>query len=101
MLKNTFKKIDLINKLSNETGLSANLSKKIINDLIDASISIIKLETLIIKNLGSIKTINKAERIGRNPKTKELFKISARKSISFTPSKKLIKIIDKFYDKIN
>jgi len=94
--KNTFKKIDLIKKLSNETGLSLNLSKKIINDLIDVLISIVKLQTLIIKNLGSIKTINKAERIGRNPKTKELFKISARKSISFTPSKKLIKSIDKF-----
>jgi len=94
--KNTFKKIDLIKKLSNETGLSLNLSKKIINDLIDVLISIVKLQTLIIKNLGSIKTINKAERIGRNPKTKELFKISARKSISFTPSKKLIKTIDKF-----
>ena len=96
MPKNTFKKIDLIKKLSNETGLSLNLSKKIINDLIDVLISIVKLQTLIIKNLGSIKTINKAERIGRNPKTKELFKISARKSISFTPSKKLIKTIDKF-----
>lgn len=96
MHKNTFKKIDLINELSSKSGLSTNLSKKIINDLIDVSISIIKFEKLIIKNLGSIKTINKAERIGRNPKTKELFKIIARKSISFTPSKKLVKILDKF-----
>ena len=96
MLRDSFNKIDLANTLSFKTGLSVNLSKKIVNDLIDAMFSIIKLEVLIIKNLGTIKTINKAERIGRNPKTREIFKITARKSISFKPSKKLIKILDKY-----
>ncbi len=96
MLKQTLKKIDLTNILSSKTGLSSNLSKKIINDLIEAIVLILKSETLIIKNLGTFKTIKKAERIGRNPKTKEIFKITARKSISFIPSKKLTKVFDKY-----
>ena len=40
----------------------------------------------IIENFGSFKTINKSERIGRNPKNKKTYKISARKSLIFTPS---------------
>ena len=42
-------------------------------------------------NIGSFRLLNKNERVGRNPKTSETFKISARSSISFKASKKLIK----------
>ena len=37
----------------------------------------------------SFKLISKKERIGRNPKTKDRFMISATKSVSFTPTKKI------------
>ena len=47
----------------------------------------IKDNDLNLKNLGSFKIINKKERVGRNPKTKEEFLIKPRKSISFTASK--------------
>ena len=49
----------------------------------------LKKNNLIIKNIGSFKLIEKNERIGRNPKTKEEIIISKRKSISFLSSKNL------------
>lgn len=95
MFQNNLKKIDLIKNLSLKTGLSKNLSKKIVDDLINIIIKNIKSGKLNLKNIGLIKTINKKERVGRNPKTKEEFKISARKVTSYTPSKSITAILDK------
>ena len=47
-----------------------------------------------IHNFGTFKVKKKKERIGRNPKTKENVVISSRNVISFTPSKKVIKVIN-------
>lgn len=95
MSQNNLKKIDLIKNLSLKTGLSKNLSKKIVDDLINIIIKNIKSGKLNLKNIGLIKTINKKERVGRNPRTKEEFKISARKVTSYTPSKSITVILDK------
>lgn len=95
MFQNNLKKIDLIKNLSLKTGLSKNLSKKIVDDLINIIIKNIKSGKLNLKNIGLIKTINKKERVGRNPRTKEEFKISARKVTSYTPSKSITAILDK------
>jgi len=95
VFQNNLKKIDLIKNLSLKTGLSKNLSKKIVDDLINIIIKNIKSGKLNLKNIGLIKTINKKERVGRNPKTKEEFKISARKVTSYTPSKSITAILDK------
>ncbi len=89
MFKNNFTKENLIYDLSKKTGYSLNFSKKIINDLINIIIENTKSGNLKLKNLGSFKLIEKKERIGRNPKTKEKFLISSRKSVSFTPAKKI------------
>ena len=51
---------------------------------------------LNIKNFGTFKTINKNERLGRNPKNKKIYKIAARKSLSFIISKKFNDEINKF-----
>ncbi len=90
MKSKNIKKIDLIKNLSLKTGFSENYSKKLISELISIFSSQIKNGKLNLKNLGVFKITNKKERIGRNPKTKEQFIISARKSISFTPSQKLV-----------
>ena len=94
MLKINFKKDDLINNLSKETGLSFNYSKKLINDLIQLLIINIKDNDLRLKNLGSFILVSKKKRIGRNPKTLEEFEISARKSLIFNPSKNLLEKIN-------
>ena len=94
MLNKKLKK-DLIKDITFKTGLSSNVSKKIFNDLVNILIQNIKKGRLVLKNVGSFKIIEKKERIGRNPKTKEKFIISARKTVSFTPSKKIIENLNK------
>ncbi len=95
MYKKSITKIDLIKNLSNKTGFSLNYSKKLINDLIDILIQNIETGNLILKNVGSFRLISKKERIGRNPKTKEEFLITARKSISFKASKEILLYFNK------
>ena len=98
MLRNNFRKIDLINNLSRELGFSSNYSKKIINELIVIIIQNIKKGDLILKNLGTFKIRKKKERVGRNPKTKEEHLISARNVVSFSPSKSIYSEINKIHE---
>lgn len=87
------KKIDLIKNINTKTGLSSSFIKKVIDDLLKIISADIKLGNFNLKNIGSFKLIYKKERLGRNPKTNEKFTISARKSISFKPSKKFSKTL--------
>ena len=48
-----------------------------------------------ISNFGTFKLRKKEERVGRNPKTMQEFKISARKVVTFKPSSLLIKKINR------
>ena len=95
MSNKTLKKIDIIKDLTNHTGYPLNYSRKIINDIIHLILNNIKNGHLNLKRIGSFKIIEKKERIGRNPKTKKEYIISKRNSISFAPSKFLLKNLDK------
>ena len=85
-----FKKEDIAKILSMKSGLSISYSKKIINDLLDLMIEIIITDKLNLKNFGSFKILYKKQRLGRNPKTREKFIISARKTLSFKTSKSFL-----------
>ena len=98
MFNKKIKKIDIINNVSLSLGLSSNHSKKIINDLVEIIVNNIKSGNLNLKNIGSFKIISKKERVGRNPKTKNVHLISARKSISFKASKKILNKLDETYE---
>ena len=87
-ISNTKKDISL--NLSKITGFPYSLSNKLNNDLLDTIICEIKNKKLIIQGIGTFILIQKNQRIGRNPKTKEEFVISKRKAIRFVVSKKLI-----------
>ena len=89
MKNNNLTKVDIIRELSKKTGFSFNFSKKLINNLVDILVNQIKSGQLSLKNLGTFTIINKNQRIGRNPKTKEKFIIEKRKSIRFKPSQKI------------
>ena len=82
-------KKDISKKINLKIGLSKSYTNKITNNLILILKNLIKKEELNIKNFGSFSTINKNERIGRNPKNKESYLIKARKSLSFKISKNL------------
>jgi len=92
--KNNITKIDIAKELSKKTGYSLELSKILINNLLIVLISAIKKNKLNLKNIGTFRLINKSERIGRNPITKENFVITSRKSISFISSKKLLSVVN-------
>ena len=94
MKKKNLTKIDIAKKLSKKTGYSLELSKILINNLLIVLISSIKKNKLNLKNIGTFRLINKSERIGRNPITKENFVITSRKSISFIASKKLLSVVN-------
>ena len=94
-MRNNLTKKDLIKNLSINKGYSNLLSKKLINDLIRIIIKNIKEKELNIKNIGTFKVVDKKERLGRNPKTRINFKITARKIVRFVASKKLIESVNK------
>ena len=94
MISNNLKKIDFSKNVSNKTGFPVSITKKIVDDLIIIIAEMIKNNELVLKNIGTFKLSKKNERIGRNPKTKEEFLISKRKSIRFVVSKNLDKILN-------
>ena len=95
--KKNFIKKDIALKVSKQTGLSFLYSKKIVDDIILILFKNIKKKSFNIKNFGTFKISFNKERIGRNPKTKEEFVISARNSIAFKISKNILKEF-KIYD---
>jgi integration host factor subunit alpha len=84
-----YTKNNFIEQLSKNTCFSKNISKKIINDLLKILTQNLLEGKFVLKNLGVFKIIQKKQRIGRNPKTKEEFIINARKSLTFSASKKI------------
>ena len=94
MTSNNITKNDFSRNISYKTGFPISLSKKIVNDLFIKLTEMIKNNDLVLKNIGTFKLSKKNERIGRNPKTKEEFLISERKSIRFIVSKNLSKVLN-------
>ena len=101
MSQNNLTKEDICIFLSRKKGYSVLYSKKIINNLIEILIDEIKENSFNLKNIGTFKILNKKERIGRNPRTKEIYKIKARKTLAFKPSTNLSGKINLFSGKIN
>jgi integration host factor subunit alpha len=91
---NKFTKNNFIIELSKKTGFSKSISKKLVDDLLEALISNIITGKLILKNIGTFKLLKKKERVGRNPKTKEEFIIKSRKSLTFIASKYLSNLLN-------
>ena len=85
----------IVNNLHNIIGSSKKNINKIVNDIIYAMIEILLKENkLNITNFGKFVVKKKKKRIGRNPKTKEVFSISKRKVINFKSSLSLSKILN-------
>jgi nucleoid DNA-binding protein len=88
--KRNITKKDIIIKISNKIGLSKSYINVLLDDFFVILKQNIKSNNLNIKNFGKFRILNKKERFGRNPKNKVIYKISARKSLVFNASKKLI-----------
>ena len=87
MLKKNFTRKNLSNNVHQNLGFSKNISSLIIDDFFESLVSeLIKFNKIKISSFGTFEVINKKERIGRNPKTKEEAKITSRKVVKFRPS---------------
>ena len=73
-----FIKEDISKYINKKIGLSTLLSKKITKDIIEILSEQIISGHLIIKNFASFYIKEKNQRIGRNPRTLEIFTINKR-----------------------
>ena len=96
MVKKNFTRKDLSNNIYKSLGFSRNFSSTLVDDLFEILIQhLIKFNKIKISSFGTFEVINKKERIGRNPKTREEAKITARKVVKFRPSLVFKKKINK------
>tara|TARA_B110000438_G_C15771794_1_gene632220 strand:+ start:578 stop:871 length:294 start_codon:yes stop_codon:yes gene_type:complete len=96
MVKKNFTKKDLSLKIYQKLGFSKNFSSLLIDDFFETINSeLIKKNKVKLTSFGTLKILNKKERIGRNPKTKSEALISARKVVTFKPSSFFKNIINK------
>ena len=87
MVKKNFTRKNFSNKLYQNLCFSKNYSSTIIDNFFETLIQeLIKSHKIKISSFGTFKVINKKERIGRNPKTKEKAIIAPRKVVTFKPS---------------
>ena len=99
MDKQNISRDEIAEAMKNEFGFNRKLCLDMVNDIIDIIIEGLKLDEKVkIHNFGTFIMNNKRSRIGRNPKTKEEYKISSRNVITFKASKILLKYIN---DKIS
>ena len=95
MLRKNIKRKDLIANVYFNIGFSKTISENIVYDIFNLFINnIISNNVLKISNFGNFIKKNKKQRIGRNPKTKEVKIISSRNIIIFKPSNLLKKRIN-------
>ena len=81
--------------INNEFGLAKKDCDDIVNELIEQIIvGLIDHKIFKIHNFGTFKIKQKNSRIGRNPRTKEEVIISERNVVTFTPSKKILLMIN-------
>ena len=73
-----------------QIGFSKQISETLLEDIFELILKNIKIHKKVtIAKFGTFILRNKKERIGRNPKTKEVKIISSRKVVLFKPSKEL------------
>jgi integration host factor subunit alpha len=89
-MSKTITRNDLTASIYSQIGLSAAESNRIITVVFDEIKNALDKEACLkIANFGSFYVKEKNARIGRNPKTLEEFKISARRVVSFYPASSL------------
>ena len=88
-------KKDIINSIYMQIGFSKKISESLIDDILEIILkNIITHKKVKISKFGTFTLRNKKERLGRNPKTKEVKIIKARKVILFKASKEFKKFIN-------
>ena len=81
-------KTELISAVADKAGLSKKDSEKAVNAVVDAITEALKSgDKVQLIGFGSVEVKERAERIGRNPRTKETIKLPAAKIPQFKAGK--------------
>lgn len=95
MSRGTVTRADLTEAIYREIGLSrsesAELVESVINNIIDA---LLRGETVKLAGFGTFSLRDKAERMGRNPKTGKAVPITSRRVLAFKPSQVVRERVD-------
>ena len=96
MANDSITRINLTEAVHNEIGLSRYESSKFVEQVLELiSSALIQNEQVKISKFGTFTLREKKQRIGRNPKTKEIKLISKRNVILFKASKEFKEYISK------
>jgi integration host factor subunit alpha len=90
VLRRTVKRVDLIEAVYREAPVTKEFASDLVDQVIEAICSSLEQgENVKISGFGTFTVRDKAERVGRNPKTGVLVPIEPRRSVSFTASQVL------------
>ena len=96
MVRTNLTKKEIINSIYMQIGFSKKISETLLEDILVIILNnLIKHKKIKISKFGTFILRKKRQRIGRNPKTKEVKVISERNVILFKASKELKKYINK------
>ena len=91
-------KEDIIRDITIKLKIDRDKARELVEDIISEIKSCLqRKETVLISSFGSFKVNYKKPRLGRNPRTKESYKISERNVVTFCSSKVLRKAINEEY----
>jgi DNA-binding protein HU-beta len=77
-------KADLVNSISEKTGLSKNKTNKLVDAFVESITESLKRgEKVTLSNFGTFNTVEREARLGRNPKTGESVEIPAKRVARF------------------
>jgi DNA-binding protein HU-beta len=83
-------KSDLINKMSDDAGITKSQATAALNSFIDAiGTALSSDDKVALVGFGTFSVSERDARAGRNPKTGETLQIAAKKSAKFKPGKEL------------
>lgn len=81
-------KVDIIRAIQLETGLQFGEAELLVNDMLEMIKETLESgENVLISGLGKFELREKVARPGRDPKTRLGYEISARRVVTFRPSK--------------
>ena len=95
MIRNNLTKKEIINSIYMRLGFSKKISEIIFEDIFEIILKNLKTSNKVkISNFGTFTLRKKKERVGRNPKTREIKQIKERNVILFKASKKFKNLLN-------
>lgn len=77
-------KADLVNAMAEKAGMTKVQAKKALDAMLDATVETLKKgEKVVLLGFGTFSVVERPARKGRNPRTGEVIKIKASKSVKF------------------